>query len=970
MANDTAARRVLRAKLRPPRIHALSRQRLDDKLDDLWSYRMGLVVGPAGFGKTTLLAQFAARADAHVAWYRADEDDASSSALLCHLERAFHDVIGDLTGGWVDVDDAVSALEAVCRGRALLIVDDLHVLQDTLAERSLARLIEYAPPSLTVLAASRHPPSFNLSRLRVSGDLLEIGTDDLRFRSWEVERLFHDFYGQSMTPEDLATLARRTEGWAAGLQLFHIATRGKTPAERSRILAALATRSRLVREYLSRNVVDELPLDVRRFVLGTCVLGRLTATLCDELLEAGGSGAYLRELERRQVFTTALDDEGTYRYDTVLRSHLEAALIESLGEPEARARHRRAAELLEAAGWPEEALRSYGRAEEWESAARLLGEEGHRLAGDDGPWIDALPPALVNRDPWLMLTMARRHVAAGHWQLGLGAYQRAEGAMASAAGADTCRQERLALAAWFEPVSMPPPGWMGLVLSAVRREPMAAWREAAALPGPTGRLAAGLAALLAGYPLQARSLLMEVAESAASSPPLCAGARLGAAHALQYTLLPGALAEIEQAGLEAERAGLPWLVRISRSMLAIARPAGTAEAVSARKSCQQDGDDWGHGLAALFEAFGSLRAGGAPAEVLEDGIRCFRKLGAGALEGWCRAALALALSRRGDDAARDTALEAEAYARAIGVRGAQAVALVALGLVDGIRGPEHLARADAIAKECGLGLADLVGPESVGSGEGVELRVDVRGGTVGCPLTMRCFGPFHLAIDEHVVDLGAVKPRVLATLQLLALHAGRPVHRETIIEALWPYADLAAGARNLQVAISSLRQLLEPNVPRGQSALLVRDGDAYRLVLPTGADADVVTFERAFQEAKRARVDGNEGRALACLERAFAAYGGELLPELGPAEWVVKERERYCIHAAEVAQMLAQLRLQRGDAPAARELCQRGLRIDRYHDGLWRLLIDTSKRAGDPAAAARARRNYDEVLAELGVQPR
>ncbi len=89
-------------------------------------------------------------------------------------------------------------------------------------------------------------------------------------------------------------LARRTEGWAAGLQLFHLATRGKSAEERRRILSGVGTSSRLVREYLARNVLLDLPEELRTFLVETCVLGRLTGDLCDRLLDRHGSGAPAR----------------------------------------------------------------------------------------------------------------------------------------------------------------------------------------------------------------------------------------------------------------------------------------------------------------------------------------------------------------------------------------------------------------------------------------------------------------------------------------------------------------------------------------------------------------------------------------------------------------------------------------------------------------------------------------------------
>ena len=145
--------------------------------------------------------------------------------------------------------------------------------------------MDYAPPWLAIIVACRVPPSINLPRLRVSDDLLELGSDDLRFRAWEVEQLFRDIYHDPVLPGDLAVLARRTEGWAAGLQLFHLATRGRSADERRRVLSGAETSGRLLREYLTQNVLFGLGEDLRRFLLDTCVLGRLSGPLCDGLRE-------------------------------------------------------------------------------------------------------------------------------------------------------------------------------------------------------------------------------------------------------------------------------------------------------------------------------------------------------------------------------------------------------------------------------------------------------------------------------------------------------------------------------------------------------------------------------------------------------------------------------------------------------------------------------------------------------------
>ncbi|MGH9285937.1 MAG: hypothetical protein ACRD0M_09750, partial [Acidimicrobiales bacterium] len=459
------------------------------------------------------------------AWYRADASDARPDALLAHLEAACASAFGTSAGPWWSVEDAAQALEAA-PAPAALVIDDLHTLRGTPAEPALERLLDYLPDGVALLLASRLPPALNLPRLRVSGELLELGPDDLRFRSWEVERLFRDVYGEPMRPEDLAELARRTEGWAAGLQLFHLATRGKTPDQRRRAIAALSTRSRLVREYLARNVIDELGDDVRDFVLRTAVLGRLNARLCDQLLDRQGSAAVLAELERGQVFTIALDEDGWYRYHEVLRSYAEAVFLEEAGGEVVRDSRRRAGALLETAGAVVEALEAYCRAEAWDAAARLVGLRGEQLVDGAGPWVDQLPPALIDQDPWIRLAVARRHRAAGRCDAAIESYRAAESAFGASRAASVCRFERLALAAWADPSITPSPGWAGLLRVAVTRDPLAAAAKARATGSPQGLFAAGVATLLAGRCREAEGLLRAAHDGDGASPALTASARL------------------------------------------------------------------------------------------------------------------------------------------------------------------------------------------------------------------------------------------------------------------------------------------------------------------------------------------------------------------------------------------------------------------------------------------------------------
>jgi DNA-binding SARP family transcriptional activator len=309
--------------------------------------------------------------------------------------------------------------------------------------------------------------------------------------------------------------------------------------------------------------------------------------------------------------------------------------------------------------------------------------------------------------------------------------------------------------------------------------------------------------------------------------------------------------------------------------------------------------------------------------------------------------------------------------------------LVTLGDLRRRRGsPRDQTAAARLAEEAGLigrrlDRADVVArAEAILGDDGGAGRVPItrsrapvvaaRSSTSG--VVVRCLGTFEMAVAGRAVDLGAVKPRHRALLRLLAARAGRAVHREELVEALWPgEVEPRSAMRNLQVAVSTLRRLIEPDAGRGQAALLVRAGDSYRLALPADADVDVVNVDRGMEAGRAALAAGDPDGAVARWTEALAAYTGDLLPEDGPAEWVVKARERLRFEVAEVAQLLAQLEFDRGRLAEAAAAGERGLQIDRFRDGLWRLVVAAYDAAGDVAAAARCRRAYAEVLHDLGV---
>ncbi|MFZ3473832.1 AfsR/SARP family transcriptional regulator [Streptomyces sp. 2.9] len=200
---------------------------------------------------------------------------------------------------------------------------------------------------------------------------------------------------------------------------------------------------------------------------------------------------------------------------------------------------------------------------------------------------------------------------------------------------------------------------------------------------------------------------------------------------------------------------------------------------------------------------------------------------------------------------------------------------------------------------------------------------------------------------------------------MLAVHSGRPVHREQLMAALWPESSARTAGHGLQTAVSALRTVLEPGQDRGRSRVLVRSGEAYTLDLVPGGSCDVQHFEAATAEGLAEAARGRGDRAAEALTRALRLYTGELLPEDGPAEWVVPLRERCRDQAVRAAHTLAEVELARGRAGEAVAAAGHALSLDPFRDAVWRLLIEAHRRAGDPEAARQAERRHARVLAAL-----
>lgn len=931
-----------------------------------------LVVAPAGWGKTTLLAQYAAAFSGPVGWLRLEPGDATGGRLAARIEAALPPYAPD-TGTF---------------DQKLLVIDDLHLIDDSAAQGLLLeRSLDLGARNTRVIFGSRRLPEVNFLRHEFV-DVTIVDGEQLRFRAWEVERLLRDVYQEPLPPDDVAALSRRVGGWAAGLALYHLSTRGRPLADRRRAVAALDGRSAWSRDYLVRNVLADLSPPLRAFLVRTCVFDVLSGTRCDELLGGTDGQSRLEELERGQAFTVTHDGGRTFVYHEVLRAHLRTTLREELGDAGARAWHSRAGQILATEGALLEAARCHARAGDWGNVHQLLDQAGATVAAQGlDQWSDVLPAWFIAEDPWLVLAEGQHRVNQGQLGGAVAALARAETMFAIEPARARCRTLRAAAAAWL-PDAPPWRGhWTGWLREATRRHPLVVAAEAERLPGPGPLLVRVVALLLAGQCTEAGRLLTSIPVDDEATAAGLAVRLLRAGFVAVGTSDGGTSAVLGELGLEAERAHLPWFGRIARAMTVLAGDeTGAKEAASVVEECDRMDDHWGAFLAAALGTLVRAAHGGPDVEETAALVTRARALDAGVLDAWAQALSALAAGRAGLPEAEVEARRAETLARSAGVPGARVLALCAAAAtersgpsrpVDGTgpvgsasRTGDVLYRSDLrwLAAQAGLP------PQLVASWTAGDPGRRSSSPPVEARLTVHCFGRFRISIDGRELDWSPLRPRARSVARILAMYAGRAVHRDWLLDMLWPDADPTTATRSLHVSLSSLRRFFEENLPVDTGGrLLCREGDAYLLALPSDAYCDVAVFRQALERARRAGT-GHTGGRLADLRTVLTAYGGELLPEDGPVEWVASEREKLRRQAADAAAELAEAELADprsapGRVEEAVTLAVRCVEIDPCHDLGWRLLIEAHRRAGNLAAAERARREYVTVLVSLGLDP-
>ena len=345
--------------------------------------RVVQISAPAGSGKTVLMRSWIAEAGLarHAAWVPVDGEERDPQGFWISVADALRGtaagsaLVRPLTAapdldGWAVVERLLKDL-APLEDRLWLMIDDAHLLDSREVLPQLELLLLRAPQELRFVLATRHDLRLGLHRLRLEGELTEIRPADLRFSLAEARALF-GATGVELPEEALARLHGRTEGWAAGLRLAALSLAGHPDPER--FAAEFSGTDRTVAEFLLAEVLDRQSEEVRRLLLRTSVLERVSGPLADVLTGSSGGERILQDLEQAGAFVVSLDARRSwFRYHQLFADLLQLELRRT--EPNERAAlHGAAAGWLAGHGHPVEAVRQAQAAEDWGMAARLLSD--------------------------------------------------------------------------------------------------------------------------------------------------------------------------------------------------------------------------------------------------------------------------------------------------------------------------------------------------------------------------------------------------------------------------------------------------------------------------------------------------------------------------------------------------------------------------------------------------------------------
>ena len=422
---------LIQTKLLCPRLRVglVKRLRLRALLDAGVQRALTLISAPAGFGKTTLLAGWAADQSMPVAWLSLDRQDNDLHRFLTYLTQAIEKAVYTSGAQPAGLTGAVQALSleasltliinelAMLTADVALVLDEYHVIDNPEIHRAMDFLLDHQPPRLHLLVASRTDPPLALHLLRARNQIVEIRSSDLQFTRAEATAFLKQTMGLNLSDESIAALDEHAEGWVTGLQFAALAAQdgGLGDARAAGDLVSVSAHNQYLFDFMAAEVLYQQPEEVQQFLLRTSILDNLTGPLCDAVAAPtapeGHGQKMLQNLYHHNLFLTALDDaHRVFRYHALFADFLQQALKESYPQ-EVPELHRRAEAWCIQQGQTEQAIKHALAAGDLEKASDLMEQNNESIMPASGivsllSWIRSLPVEWVNRRPRLCLSYA------------------------------------------------------------------------------------------------------------------------------------------------------------------------------------------------------------------------------------------------------------------------------------------------------------------------------------------------------------------------------------------------------------------------------------------------------------------------------------------------------------------------------------------------------------------------------------
>ncbi len=394
----------------------VSRPHLIAQLDEGLTRKLTLISTPAGFGKTTLLSEWAAQGTAPVAWVSLDEGDNDATRFFSYVIAALQTLVPGMG------EAALAALQSpnpppiesvlgtlineivAIETNFALILDDYHLITSQTIHDALAFLLDHAPPHMHLIIATRADPPLPLARLRGRGQLAELRLSDLRFTPDETARFLNQIMGLDLTAADIAALDARTEGWIAGLQMAALSMQGQEDIPG--FIRAFTGSNRYILDYLVEEVLQRQPETTQAFLLQTSILRRLAGPLCDAVTGLANGQGMLETMERANLFLLPMDTQRRwYRYHQLFVDLLRQRIRQTAPD-QIPALHRRASQWFERSQSMGEAIEHALAAGDFERAADLIEREAEGMLMRSElvtflNWLDMLPNEVVSARPTL-----------------------------------------------------------------------------------------------------------------------------------------------------------------------------------------------------------------------------------------------------------------------------------------------------------------------------------------------------------------------------------------------------------------------------------------------------------------------------------------------------------------------------------------------------------------------------------------